>query len=287
MASRADDLAAARTALSAAVARSADLIASLPDADARLAKSEWTVGDAASHLAIALRGFTDAAAGDAEQWRAMIPVETGYAERVGGLNRATIAAEPRRSPAEAAAAITSAAAGFLAATGGRDPAERIPTPWYGDGQTHSVLSATCLLLGEQVIHGLDIAKGVGRPWSISSDDARLVLQGIQAMMPIAVNPAATGDLTANYKVHIGGGGSFLVRISGGTATADIGSGDGSGRRSANGSRVDCHIAGTPVALVLVGYGRISQWRAIATGRLMAWGRKPWLGFRFVNLFFNP
>jgi hypothetical protein len=39
--------------------------------------------------------------------------------------------------------------------------------------------------------------------------------------------------------------------------------------------------------VLVGYGRMSQWRAIGTGRLIAWGRKPWLGFRFVGLFFNP
>ncbi|MDQ1429355.1 MAG: hypothetical protein QOK39_2831 [Acidimicrobiaceae bacterium] len=279
MASSADDLAAARTALSTAVVRSAELIASLPDADARLAKSEWTVGEAASHLAIALRGFTDAATGDAEQWRPMIPVETRYADRVGGLNRATIAAEPRRSPAEAAEAIKSAAAGYLAATGGRDPAERIPTPWYGDGVSHSVVTATCLLLGEQVLHGLDIAKGVGRPWSISSDDARLVLQGIQAMMPIAVDPAATRGLTATYKVHVGGGGSFIVRISDGTATADIGPSDG--------SRVDCHIAGTPVALVLVGYGRISQWRAIGTGRLVAWGRKPWLGFRFVDLFFNP
>jgi uncharacterized protein (TIGR03083 family) len=286
MASSADNLAAARTALGAAVARSAELIGSLPESEARLARSEWTVGEAAAHLAIALRGFTDAATGDAEQWRPMIPVETRYADRMGGLNRTTIAAEPHRSPAEAAAAIESAAAGFLAATGGRDPADRIPTPWYGDRISHSVFSATCLLLGEQVLHGLDIAKGVGRPWSISSDDARLVLQGIQAMMPIAVDPAATGDLTAKYRVHVGGGGSFVVRISGGTAMVELGSADG-GKGSGKGSRVDCHIAGTPVALVLVGYGRISQWRAIGTGRLIAWGRKPWLGFRFAGLFYNP
>jgi hypothetical protein len=243
----------------------------------RLAHSEWTAGEAAGHLAIALRGFTDAATGNVERWQPMIPDSDRYADLVGGLNRSTIAAEPSRPPRAAAAAITEAAAAYLAATADRGPSDRIPTPWYGAGQSHSVLSATCLLLGEQVLHGRDIARGAGRPWSITSDDARLVFEGIRAMMPIAVDPATAGDLSATYRVHVGRHSSFLVQIENGRASVDPG----------NGSRVDCHIAGTPIALMLVGYGRISQWRAIAGGRLVAWGRKPWLGFRFVSLFFNP
>jgi hypothetical protein len=56
---------------------------------------------------------------------------------------------------------------------------------------------------------------------------------------------------------------------------------------ARGQTIDCHLSADPVDLMLVVYGRISQWGPIARGRLLAWGRKPWLGLRFKNLFFNP
>jgi hypothetical protein len=56
---------------------------------------------------------------------------------------------------------------------------------------------------------------------------------------------------------------------------------------ASGQAIDCHLWADPVALMLVVYGRIGQWGPIARGRLLAWGRKPWLGLKFKNLFFNP
>lgn len=48
-------------------------------------------------------------------------------------------------------------------------------------------------------------------------------------------------------------------------------------------RVDCHVSADPAALLPVIWGRRSQWPAIARGRLAAWGRKPWLGFRLSSL----
>ena len=38
--------------------------------------------------------------------------------------------------------------------------------------------------------------------------------------------------------------------------------------------LDCHLFAEPVALMLVGYGRISHWSALARFRLIAWGRRP-------------
>ncbi len=267
----------ARAALRAAASRSAELIASLPDLEGRVAKSDWTVADAAAHLVVGLSGYADAARGAVEEWRPMIPDAATYADRVAGLNRATIAAQPARSPAAAGRAIIEAADAFLEATAGRSAAQRIPTPWYRDDASLSVLSATCLLTGEQLIHGRDIARGVGRKWKISPEEAALVFQAIPAMMPLAVNPEASRGLHATYDMRAGRAGRFVVQVSGASATVDP-----PGR-----ARIDCHIAGTPLALLLVGYGRISQWQAIGTGRLIAWGRKPWLGFRFVHLFYNP
>ncbi|MGI8407888.1 MAG: maleylpyruvate isomerase family mycothiol-dependent enzyme, partial [Actinomycetota bacterium] len=51
--------------------------------------------------------------------------------------------------------------------------------------------------------------------------------------------------------------------------------------------VDCRISADPVAYLLVGFNRTSQWSAIAKGQLVAWGRKPWLSLTFAKLFDSP
>lgn len=57
---------------------------------------------------------------------------------------------------------------------------------------------------------------------------------------------------------------------------------------APGSRkVDCHVSAEPAKYLLVGYGRISEWGPILTGRIIAWGRKPWLGRALAGAFQNP
>jgi len=267
----------ARATLAAAAARAAGLIASIPDLSVAAARCQWSVGEAAAHMAIGLRGFTDAFSGRRGSWHDLIPDADRFPDRLAGLNQATISAEPRRTPGAAAQAITDAAEGWLQATAGSSPSDRIATPWYGPGRSHSVLSATCLLAGEQLIHGYDIARGVGRKWPITAEEAYVVFDAVQAMMPMLPDSVTCADLVATYKLHVGRGSDFVVQIADGQATVNP-----PGR-----NRIDCHIAGTPTALLLVGYGRISQWQAIAGGRLIAWGRKPWLGLRFVHLFFNP
>jgi hypothetical protein len=57
--------------------------------------------------------------------------------------------------------------------------------------------------------------------------------------------------------------------------------------AANGARSDCTINADPAAFLLVGYGRQSQWAPIVRGKLLASGRKPWLGLKFAKLLVNP
>jgi len=51
--------------------------------------------------------------------------------------------------------------------------------------------------------------------------------------------------------------------------------------------VDCHVSAEPVALLLIAYGRRRQWIPILTGKVDAWGRKPWLGPRLVRYLVTP
>jgi putative sterol carrier protein len=51
--------------------------------------------------------------------------------------------------------------------------------------------------------------------------------------------------------------------------------------------VDTHISADPPTLLLMGYGRIGPVKPALTGKLFAWGRKPWLGMKMATLIRNP
>jgi putative sterol carrier protein len=73
-----------------------------------------------------------------------------------------------------------------------------------------------------------------------------------------------------------GGRRFRIAVADGAATV-----------TAADERADCVITADPVAFLLLGYGRITQWPQIARGRLRAGGRKPWLAMRFASLLVSP
>jgi hypothetical protein len=47
------------------------------------------------------------------------------------------------------------------------------------------------------------------------------------------------------------------------------------------------ITADPVAFLLVGYGRISQWGPILRRQIVAGGRRPWKALRFAMLLTDP
>ena len=270
----------ARLALASAAKRSADLIQSVDNMDLPLPGFEWTVGDTAAHLIFALRGFTDSARDDLGEWQHvadLLPPTSGTSQRIAHMNRVLIPAEPKRSPRDAAGAITDGADAFLAATADLSPRHAIATPWYGDTDSLTVAEATCLLLGEQVIHGYDIAKAARGTWRIAASDAYLILEAVHAMMPKMAKPEALRDISATYRIHLGGPGGFVVRCADGAITVE----------APAEQRIDCHVAADPVAFMLLGYGRVSQWRAIGRAKMITWGRKPWLAFRFASFMSHP
>ncbi len=267
-----------RAALAAAAQRTAELLRSAGGAGTRVRGSEWNVGEVAAHLVVVLRGFTYAARGQLDLVTPHIPSgAANFRERLTAVTSSTLALVPDRRPPALAASMDDAVDDFLATTASRSGDEGIPTPWYGSDASLPVSVATSLLLGEQLVHGYDVAKTIGRPWPIGADEALLLIPVLQTMMPLAVRPEAARRAPTLYEIGIRGGPSFLVNVGHGVVAVD----------RLDSRRPDCKITADPVAFVLLAYGRVNQWRLAATGKLVGSGRKPWLAARMKNLFFDP
>jgi hypothetical protein len=141
----------------------------------------------------------------------------------------------------------------------------------------AVTEVAGIWLGELLVHGLDLAAALGAPWKIRRDQALAVSEGIFAIVGQFVKPDVAATLDATFHVSLRGGGDYTVTVGGGGCHVAPGKPE----------RADLHVSADPVAYLLVGYGRKSQWPAILTGRIAAWGRKPMLALEFGKLFEQP
>jgi uncharacterized protein (TIGR03083 family) len=277
-------------ALRAEVGRVTSLLRSIQDPGTP-AVGNWNLGDVALHLSQAWILVTCMARRDLSPIHALIPSTAG----VGGgsvtrdmwafdeVTNGGVKADPEREPAVLADRIKAQAEQYFSACAGEDPDE--PRSWVIEGTTVRQSTLTYHLLSETVMHGVDIAHAAGRPWRITPSHAAMVLGRfivpvIQAAGPrVFVNGVKAAGLRATYGIRIRGGDSFLFLFDDGSLTVEAPSGLG--------RRVDCHISADPVAFLMVLWARQSQWSAIAKGKLMAWGRKPWLGLQLRGLIRNP
>jgi uncharacterized protein (TIGR03083 family) len=263
------DVTAARAALRRAGERLAVLIESASDAAAPIPGMEWTVGELAAHVAVVSEVYTGYATGDTEPFVDVTDVAGGSLTR---SSAARLAAEPERDVRVLAQRLRAGLAGLEESTEAMPP--DAPVIW--NGQQVSVSQLVGLALGEVLIHGLDLSRAVGCSWTISADEARVVLVSVLPLLPLLVNPATTSDVDVSYDLRVRRGARVGIRIDRGTLTFREESG-----------RVDCHVSADPVALLLVAYGRRSQWVPALTGKLLAWGRKPWLGLRLTSYLVTP
>jgi uncharacterized protein (TIGR03083 family) len=248
------------------------------DVHVRVHGGEWSVADGGAHLVCVLDCFTDSLSGNGSRWSRLVPDDPDYRQRLAAANAAMMR-DVDRDPERLAALLVERADAFLSASSRVQCDLECDTPWYGPGVTRSVETLRALALGELTIHGYDIARALGQSSSLDADTARLVIEtAFTAMAPLLVDRGAAAGLEANFDVRVRGAEPFLVAVHGGDVAVSSTSG---------GARVDCHLSAEPVALMLVGYGRISHWSALARFRLIAWGRRPWLALRFPRLFVSP
>jgi uncharacterized protein (TIGR03083 family) len=261
------------TTVRAALLRVADelctLVASADNPDVAVPGSDWNVGEVTAHLAVGTEAYVGYLSGGTEPFVDVTDIAHGSLART---NAARLDAEPERQMAGLAQRLRVACSTLLEQTEGRDRDEVV----FWHGQPIALGDMLGIGLAEYLLHGRDIAAALSQPWTIRPDDARLVLAAALPLLPLLVDPITTATVNARYDVRVRGGVRRAVIITDGKL--DVVGDDVS---------VDCHVSADPVALLLIAYGRRSQWVPILTGKLIAWGRKPWLGPRLVRYLVTP
>lgn len=262
---------ATQTALVAASRRTAALLDHADKGAQHAPKLSWTVGETAAHLVTILQHSRSFVTGeeDATHYATLVPDAATAAERSAAANARMLEEFTEREPGRLAVLMTTAATEFVAVADRRQPDERVLVE---AGVPMTVPTITAVLLGEQLVHGLDIARALRRPWSIPRPDAILVLQASITMVAEVVDPEATTGMHATFELRLRGGSRHRVRVDNGRVSLDDAEGP-----------VDCWINVDPVASLLLAYGRIGQWGQILRGRLIVGGRKPWLATKFARM----
>ncbi|MGH3978321.1 MAG: SCP2 sterol-binding domain-containing protein [Pseudonocardiaceae bacterium] len=270
------------------VRRVTSLLRSVRDPEAA-AVGQWSLAEVAMHLSQAWLVVPGLARRDLSRIYEVMPGLAGVAgdsliRDMWDLDSVTtlgVRSDLERDPVVLADRIEARAEEFFGECAGRSADQR--RPWMVEGATVSLSALTGHLLNETVVHGYDIARAEGRAWRIEPSHAAMVLAGfvipvIQALDPRAlVDGGKAAGVRATYDLRIRGGHQFHFVFDDGALRVE----------EPSSRRVDCHISADPVAFLMVVWGRQNQWKAIAKGQLLAWGRKPWLGPRLRAFMRNP
>jgi hypothetical protein len=237
----------------------------------------WTAGETAAHVVGDLRDYTSAVTRYAHGYMTHADRNSGSPSALSAIvNARHLTVVPERNLPRLADMVEAEVERYLAvaaATADQSEGAAIQTP---NGLVLTVPTMTTLLLGEQLIHGLDIARAAQIAWPISRTDALFVIPGVLSVAPQYLHPRRSANLSVSYELRMRGGSRYRMVIRYGAAVV-----------TAPGAKADCTITADPVAFLLLGYGRAPQWPQIVRGKLRAGGRKPWLATRFGGLLTSP
>lgn len=277
----------AQDALRDEVGRVTELLRTVRDPTAPCT-GNWTLAETAMHLSQVWLVAPGLARRDLSDIYEVMPGLAGTAGEslirdiweLAGVTDLGVRSDPERDLAVLADRIEARAEAYFEDCAGRSADER--RPWLVEGSSVRLTTLTGHLLNETIVHGYDIARADNRSWRVDPSHAAITLAEfiipvIEALDPRALTSAGAAGVRAAYDLRIRGGERFRLVFDDGALSVE----------HASSSPADCCISADPVAFLMVTWGRRSQWRAIASGRLMAWGRKPWLGPRFRAYLRNP
>lgn len=236
-----------------------DLVRTMPIDPAPVRHLRWSTIEVAAHVLSMQRALLQMVHGNGG-WRTL---SDAAAE-----NERLLAATREGRPGEIARALGVAAPALREAWATR-PGEVVG--WHAGTKApiEAVIGASA---ADILVHGWDIARALGRPWTITSEAALVASAGALILAPpFLAEHASRVELT------------FVIDLRSGTPYTATFANGGLAVESGRPERADCTISADPVAFLLVGAGRTSRWRAVLTGKIRASGRRPWAALQFTSL----
>ncbi|MFY9933591.1 MAG: maleylpyruvate isomerase N-terminal domain-containing protein [Streptosporangiaceae bacterium] len=258
-------------ALRRAAAATGELLASISDSDADVPVPglAWTVAETAAHLVALLRQSAAFASGarDGAAERAALPASVGIGERMALANARELDRLGERRIPVLRQLLESSVDEYAAAIAGHRDGGAVETA-FGPEDPEVMTAA---LVAEQLVHGFDLARAVGRRWTIDPDAARLALTGLAPLLPYMVDAEAIREVRARIEVRIAGAPPFTLVLDYGRAAVVPADG-----------HCDCWIQAQPVPYLLTGYGRVNRWLPLLRRQIRAGGRRPWIAARLAS-----
>jgi Mycothiol maleylpyruvate isomerase N-terminal domain len=267
-------------AVRVAILDASERFASMVDAADPLvmATADWTVADTAAHVATV--AWQNTALVQSDDTPQPIPgLRDYYATTTvdnihGGLNVAIRELFTERDPHVLADHLRGSVQQMLELTETADP-NRLIT-WLG-GARLPVAGLLAHLVNELLLHGRDIALAIRKPWPIPADQAALFFElfilgiahhGTGRFMEIE-GPPRPGRIAVEFRS------AYTTPV---TIVLD------NGRLSlAEPSKHDdLRLYFQPADFNLLLFHRIGRPRAVLTGAVRVWGRRPWLLFAFLR-----
>ncbi|MFE9750483.1 maleylpyruvate isomerase N-terminal domain-containing protein [Saccharothrix saharensis] len=270
----------ARDALAAAAQRFTRMLLDCRTPDRR-AIGDWSVADTAAHVAVVARLNAGLIGGD------LTPLDEPDLDRgwqessLGGfarLNALSLEHFPERALDVVSNTLLEEVDLLLGRAKDADPREL--RPWLGSARLPAA-AHVAHQLNEILIHGLDIARALDVPWPISPHEAALTFDLF--LMPML--GGRSGRLLA------GGGADGRVTLefrSKHTTPVVLTSDNGRLQvEAADGRRSDAQVRFDPATMMLTIFRRTRLVRAVATGKVFAFGRRPWAAVSYLRGMRSP
>ncbi|GAA1481509.1 maleylpyruvate isomerase family mycothiol-dependent enzyme [Gordonia sinesedis] len=260
--SRFDFIDAARTTGERFAALTRDLGA----ADIRLRDDPtWSVADCVGHIACEPSRYLDLISGDTEWPASAIDLVDIYAKQVANLTTRDVGELCDKLLVDLDALLDTV----------YHFAAQVPMMSIAGDRCVRADAALGILTGEMMLTGMDIARSLHVRWPVDRTIAPLVIRGRHQLLPNWVDQVTPDGHTATYDVRLRGcDDRFVYEFTDGKLELD----------PAEPRRADVHLSIDAAAALLTGNGRMSPTWAIASGRAMVWGPRPWLAPGLAAIF---